>query len=50
MPIVDNELVNDRPMEEMAKPNQTIGEYLLSNVQNNISKFGDGTWLVSSFF
>jgi len=48
MPIVDNELVNDRPMEEMAKPNQTIGEYLLSNVQNNISKFGDGTWLHDS--
>lgn len=49
MPIVDKELVNDKPMEEMKTPNQSIGDYLMGAVQNNMSRFGDSEWMVRPF-
>ena len=47
MPIIDNELVNDVPMESFESPEEGVGDYFLNKVKKNIAQFGDGQWLVS---
>ena len=47
MPIINNELVNPKPIEELKDPKQSVGDYLISNIKRNIESCGDKTWLVS---
>lgn len=47
MPIVDNELVSDVPMESFEPPNANVGDYFLDRVKRNIAQFGDAQWIVS---
>ena len=49
MPIVDRELVNDTPIEQIKCPDQAMGDYLLGEVQLNLNKFGDSVWMVQPF-
>ena len=47
MPIVDKELVNSTPLENMKCPNQSIGDFLLGQIQSQIAQHGDFDWMVS---
>lgn len=47
MPIIDNELVNDVPMDSFESPDGNVGEYFLERVKQNIIQLGDRTWMVS---
>ena len=47
MPIIDKELVNETPMENMKFSNQGIGDFLLDIVKINIAEHGDSQWMVS---
>ena len=47
MPITDNELVNDEPLDSFQHVPLPIGDYFLDRITRNIEKFGDGPWMVS---
>jgi len=48
MPIIDKELVNETPMENMKFSNQGIGDFLLDIVKINIAEHGDSQWMHDS--
>jgi len=48
MPITDNELVNDEPLDSFQHVPLPIGDYFLDRITRNIEKFGDGPWMHDS--
>jgi len=49
MPIIDKELVNNTPYENLKRSNVPISQFFIERVKQNIAQHGDAQWMVSTF-
>lgn len=50
MPVTDKELVSNTPFENLKHPNVGISEFFTNRIQQNITQYGDGIWMVSNSY
>jgi len=48
MPIIDKELVNETPYNNLKRSNVGISEFFTEKIKNNIDNHGDGVWMTDT--